>query len=313
LFAAIIIAEALSPLVDRMATKLPRSVAVVIPYLVFLGVIIGASWLVYPTLVSEAEKLVDRGPEVVAQAQAWLDDIDPTGNGRIQDLVTSRMQSASGALASIPFTIVSSVADVILVIGMSLYWLIAKPAARDFALSLVPEPHQQRADDVFRSIGSTIGGYIRATLLDSLIIGVLTYIGLLIIGVDYPLVLAVVAGIGEAIPVVGPLISAVPAVAVAALASPQQALIVVAFYIVLQQFENHALQPNIMRSQTDIPPLLVLFGLFAGGTAYGLLGALIAIPLTGAIKVIVVQVIAPAARKWETNGNASAPRSPEEE
>jgi predicted PurR-regulated permease PerM len=312
LFAAIVIAESLSPLVDRMARKMPRTLAVAIPYLILLGTIAGLGWLVYPTLVSEANRLVERGPELVDQFQAWLDDVDPTGDGRIQELATSRLQSASGALASVPFTIVSSVAEVALVVTMSLYWLIAKPGMRDFFLSLFPEPHRHQADDVLQSLGATIGGFVRATLLDSLIIGILTYVGLLIIGVEYALVLALVAGIGEIVPVVGPIISSIPALAVAALDSPQQMIIVAGFYLVLQQIESNVLQPNIMRSQTDIPPLLVLFSLFVGGAVGGILGALVAIPLAGAIKVVVVQVVAPAIRNWSGANSPSLHSSQEE-
>ncbi|MDQ3548755.1 MAG: AI-2E family transporter, partial [Chloroflexota bacterium] len=79
LFAAIIVAEALSPLIDRMSRRLPRTLAVVVPYAGLLAVIGGGSWLVYPMLVDEAQNLVDQGPELVNQFQAWLEDVDPTG------------------------------------------------------------------------------------------------------------------------------------------------------------------------------------------------------------------------------------------
>ncbi len=298
LFAAIIIAESLSPLVDRMAKRIPRSLAVAIPYLVFLAMIGLSTWLIYPTLVSEAQGLDDRGPELIDQFQSWVDNIDPTGDGRIREWATNALQQGSGTLSNIPFTIVSSVAEVVLVIAMSLYWLIAKPSMREFVLSLLPEAYRENADDTLHSIGTTIGGYVRAQLLAGLVIGSLTYVGLTIIGVDYALVLAVVAGLGEIVPIVGPILSAIPAIAVALLTSPSQAIIVAVFYLVLQQIESNVLQPNLVRNQADIPPLLVLFSLFVGGTVGGILGALVAVPLSGAIKVIVVRVVAPAVRRW---------------
>jgi predicted PurR-regulated permease PerM len=208
------------------------------------------------------------------------------------------LQQASGALSSVPFAIVSSVAEVVLVIAMSLYWLIAKPSMRDFVLSLLPEALRDEADDTLHAIGTTIGGYVRAQLIAGFVIGSLTYVGLTIIGVDYALVLAVVAGLGEVVPIVGPILSAIPAIAVALLTSPTQAIIVAAFYLILQQIESNVLQPNLVRNQADIPPLLVVFSLFVGGTVGGVLGALVAVPLSGAIKVIVVRVVAPAVRRW---------------
>ncbi len=304
LFAAIIIAESLSPLVARMSRRLPRAVAVAIPYLVLLTTIGVGGWLVFPTLVDEAQNLVDQGPELVDQFRTWLDNVDPSGDGRATEFLTSGLQRGSGALTNIPFTVISSVTEVILVLAMSLYWLIAKPSMRSFLISVFPTSRQPDVEDVLGRLGATIGGYVRAQLLAGVVIGILTYIGLLLIGVEYALVLAVIAGFGEVIPIIGPLLSAIPAIAVALLHSPTQALLVAGFFLVLQQIESNLLQPNLVRTQADIPPLLVLFSLFVGGTIGGILGALVAVPLSGAIKVLVVHVLAPAVRHWGNKGES---------
>jgi len=298
LFAAIIIAEALSPLVDLISRKVPRSLAIVMPYLCVLALISGIGWLIYPTLVSEAERLVERGPELVSQVQEWVNRWDPTGDGRITELATSRLGSAAGVLTSLPFTIVSSVVEVVLVIVMSIYWLFAKPGLREFFLSLFPSSRRDSAGSVLEEIGQTIGGYVRAELLTAILIGLITWVGLSLIGVQYALVLALVAAVGELIPVIGPIVSAVPAIAVALLDSPLQALLVLGFFLVLQQVESNILLPNIMHRQAHIPPLLAIFSLFVGGTIGGILGALVAIPLAGALKVITIRVLAPAIRNW---------------
>ena len=309
LFAAIIIAETLSPLITRMAQRVPRTLAVLVPYAALLAVIVGGSWLVYPTLASEADQFVAQAPDLVNQFQAWLEDIDPTGDGRMTDIVTSRLQQGTGALVNVPFTIISSVVEVVLVVAMSVYWLIAKPSMHRLVLSMVPATRRDHADDVMGALGATIGGYVRAQVLAGLVIGALTYVGLWLIGVEYALVLAVIAGFGEVIPIVGPILSAIPAIAVALLDSPTQALMVAAFFIGLQQLESNVLQPNLVKNQADIPPLLVLFSLFVGGTIGGILGALVAVPLAGAIKVLVLRVIVPAIRQWsgadQLTGSAS--------
>lgn len=128
-----------------------------------------------------------------------------------------------------------------------------------------------------------------------------------VIGVQYPLVLALISASSEPIPVIGPIIGAVPALAVALLDSPTQALIVLAFKVGLQQFEGQLLAPNIMRRQTDVPQLLVLFALLAGTAVGGLLGALVAIPLAGALKVVVMRIIAPALRRQLATLHGEAP------
>ena len=312
LFAAIIIAEALSPLVDLISRKLPRSIAIVVPYIVLLAVIIGVGWLVYPSLVSEAERLVEQAPELVNQFRDWVNRWDPTGDGRITEQATSRLSNAAGVLTSLPFTIVSSVVEVVLVIAMSLYWLFAKPDLREFVLSLFPTGRREEARGVLEEMGQTIGGFVRAELLTAIVVGFITWVGLSIIGVQYALVLGLIAALGELIPVVGPFISAIPALAVALLDSPVQALIVLGFFLVLQQIESNILLPNIMHKQADIPPLLAIFSLFVGGTVAGILGALVAIPLAGAIKVIVVRVIAPAIRQWSGADHATDINTQEE-
>ncbi len=131
-----------------------------------------------------------------------------------------------------------------------------------------------------------------------LLVGAATFSGLTVIGVDFPLVLALIAGIAELIPIVGVYIATIPAVAIALIESPTQALMVLGFYVLLQQIESNLLLPALMRHQAGIPALLAVFALFAGEQLAGILGALIAIPLAGALQVLVVRVVAPALRRW---------------
>jgi predicted PurR-regulated permease PerM len=111
-------------------------------------------------------------------------------------------------------------------------------------------------------------------------------------------VLALLAGIGAIVPIVGPILATIPIVGIALLTSPTTALAALIFWVVLQQIETYAIMPNIMSKQADIPPLLVLLAVFAGGGIGGILGALIAIPLSGALRVFILRVIAPGIRRW---------------
>ncbi|MBW3634426.1 MAG: AI-2E family transporter, partial [Chloroflexi bacterium] len=129
-----------------------------------------------------------------------------------------------------------------------------------------------------------------------LLVAVLTYIGLQLIAVPSPLVQAVLAGIGELIPVVGPFLAAVPALAVALATGEANVVVVLAFYIGLQQVESNILIPLIMRGQASIPPLLSLVAFLIGAAVAGIIGALIAIPLFGALRVLTVRLLVPAER-----------------
>ncbi|HUG15087.1 MAG TPA: AI-2E family transporter [Thermomicrobiales bacterium] len=298
LFGAIVIAEAMMPAVDRLAKFMPRVLATLAMYAALIAVFVGIGLLVFPPLVTQAQEVVDRMPELIEDGRDVLNRWDPGGEGRVEEFITSQAQGGAGALASLPLTVVSSVVEVFLVFVMSIYWVIAAPNMRRFLLSLFPEHRRSHAEDVLGEMGSAIGRYVRGTAFNALVVGSIVYVGLLIIGVPYPLVLALLAALGEFVPIAGPIIAGAPAVLLALLESPAHALIVLVFYVVLQQIESNILLPVVMSSQAHVPPLLVLFAIFVGGSIGGILGALIAIPLSGALRVLVIRVIAPAVRAW---------------
>ena len=298
LFAAIAIAEAVSPLVIRLERRMARALAIALVYLVLLVVLGLLGWILVPRLVAQAEDLAINAPLLIERGQNLVDEWDPGGQGRIIAGIERNMARFSGALLSLPFALVSSAVQIVLVLFMSAYWLLSRPALGRFTRSLVPEGLHERLESVLDEVGDSIGGYVRGEVIDAALVGALTFAGLSLIGVDYALVLALLAGLGELIPVVGPIVSAVPALAVAFLDSPGQGFATLAFYVVLQQVESNILLPHTMDKQADVPPLLALVALFAGSGIGGILGALIAIPLAGALKVLVVRVVAPAVRRW---------------
>lgn len=311
LLIAIVIAQVLAPVVGWLERWLPRGIAIVLVYLALMLAVGGLGAIVVPPLVSEGQSLVLNAPELVTRSREWLRGIDPDSAARVSAAVQSAIDRFSDVLLALPFTLFSSAIDVILVVFMSIYWLIATPALSRFALSLFPPRHRRRVNDVLNAMGRTMGGYVRATAINGIIIGVMTYIGLAVIGVQFTLVLAVLAGLGEFLPVLGPILAAIPAIAVALIESPQQAIVVTVFFIALQQLESNLLVPYIMRQQADVPPLLSLFGLLAGSALGGLLGAIVAIPLAGALRIVVVQVLAPAEREWSGAVSEDGPSGPE--
>lgn len=298
---AIVIAQALSPLVSMVEKALPHALAVISVYLglVLLTGLIG--WFLVPLLVGEGQAIVEDTPAVVEQARNWLTTMIPsdgTASNQILNWAETGAERFSNQLLTLPMTVFSSAIDFVVVIFLSAYWLIFTPALRRFTLSLFPEEKRLWVDSVMDEMGATMGGYVRGTLLDGVIIGVLTYIGLMIIGVQYVLLLAVLSGLGELIPVVGPILAAVPAIFVGFIESPQQAGIVLLFFLVLQQAESNLVVPLIMRNQADIPPLLSLVAIVTGAALGGFLAAILAIPIFGALRILIVRVVAPAERDW---------------
>lgn len=298
LFIAIAIAEALAPAVDRLSRVLPHVVSVLLVYLLLIAAFAGIGWLIVPPLVDQAAEVSADAPMLVDETLDWIERRDVVSRDQVVSTLTGQVESLSGQIIGLPLTIASFVLELVLVIAMSIYWQLSRAELRGFVLSLFPSGRRDRVGQVLGDLGSTIGGYLRAETIDAVIVGVLVWIGMSVIGVQYPLVLALVSALGELVPTIGPILSTVPAVLIALLDSPTTAVITLVFFLILQQVESNILLPNIMRNQSDIPPLLVIFALFAGAAVGGILGALVAIPLFGAAKVLVVEVFAPWIRQW---------------
>jgi putative heme transporter len=297
LFAAIAIGEALAPVVDRLEKGMPRTLAVLIVYAAFVATLIAAGWFAWPRIIGQAEQFVAEAPDLAERLPRILREWDPTEDHRLVEAAQQALDQFTGIIVAIPMALISSTVTVGLVIVLSAYWLITAPALGRFTRSLVPPSHSAQFEDVTGELRSSVGGFVRGEVIMAIIVGVLTYAGLTIIGVEYAAVLALVAAIGELIPVVGPILASIPAIIIALFDSPTQALIVAGFYIVLQQVESNVLLPQVMRHTAHVPPLLSVVALFAGAELGGLLGAIVAIPLSGAAKVVAVSVLAPAIRR----------------
>ena len=299
LIISIAIATSMAPLVQRLNLRyrMPRSLAAVLVFLLLILFFIGIGSVLIPGLVGQAGALAERVPSIIDLVSAWLDRLNIVDQSSIVDSLLSQAGSFSTNLVTLPFKIFSSLFDILLILFIALYWLILMPSMRAFALSLFQERRQEHIGGILADMGQAMGGYVRGTLINAVVVGLLTFIGLLVIGVDYAGVLGVLAGVLEIIPILGPLIAGVIIVAFALLESPTIALIALVYVLVMQQVESNVLVPNIMRREADVSPLIVLIAVYVGGTLGGLTWALASIPLVAALTVFVKQVIAPAIRK----------------
>ena len=302
------LAAALAPVVNWLERWMSRTLATVLVYVLLALILVGLGWIVFPVLIDQAGQMIERVPELVDQAQAWLEQRLPTPAGSTLDTLLSQVTNIASLIISLPFEISSSVLDIFLVTFLSLYALIIAPEAQTFTLSLFPAEDRSHISDLIHSIAHAMGGYIRGATISGAVIGTVSYLGLLIIGVNFPLVLGIIAGVLEFIPVIGPLIAGSLMVLIAFLEAPIKALITVVFAVALGQLEGNIIAPNVMHPQTNISPLMTLFSIFAGWSIGGVLGALIAIPITAALHVLVVQLIAPAIRRQ----TGAAPQQSEE-
>jgi predicted PurR-regulated permease PerM len=297
LIIAITVAEALEPLITRLERRMRRPLAVGVVILGLVACAALAAWLVVPSVIEQGEGLVARLPQMVASVQEWLRQADIASHGEVSRVVSSGATDATHQLVAIPGQLLSMLTDVVVVAFLALYWMAGSPSMREFLLSLVPGHRRDWLRRLLHNVGQAMGGYVRGAAINAVIMGVLAAIGLSIIGVNDPLALGVITALGEPFPYVGPIAAAVPVVLVALVQSPTKALIALGFYCVLQEFEGHVLTPNIMERQTSMPQTLVIFAIVVGAALGGLLGVIVALPLSAGLRVFTLEVIVPAIRR----------------
>lgn len=308
LILAITIGEALEPIVARLQRRMRRSLAIALVYLTLLVSAGLAGWLLMPELVSQAREIGKQLPALFERGQALIARWDQAAGGAAGRAATARMGEMGGAVVALPLKAFTVALEMLLVVFLSAYWLLGGPALRGFFLSLVPSHSRARTAAVLEEMGDAMGGYVRGAAISAVIMGVLAWLGLLLVGVDYALALGALTTLGEPIPYIGPIVVGGMVVLVALAQSPTKALLALGLYTLLQQLESNFIAPNVLSRETRTSQALVIFALLAGAAVGGLLGAIVAIPLAGALQVLVLRVIAPAVRrKTGADGTAEDP------
>lgn len=298
LLAAIIVAITVAPLVDWLGRWLPRLVSVLVVYFSLVLILVAFGLVLVPPVVSQLSSIVEDLPDHYREAQIWM----ATEFGiNVQDdmgQIASIAEPLANYLIGLPRTFIGVGAEFLVGFFVSLYWVHSMPRLKAFVISLFPPKHKSEADQVISRVAQRMGGYMRGVLVTGIAVGTTVYIGLMILGLQYALLLALLAFLGEFFPNVGPILAGAPAVAIAFFESPSLALIVLLFYVVIQQIESYILMPFIMmHSHAHIPPLVTTFAVFTGFLVGGVLWAILSIPLSGAILTVVTDVIAPAVRQ----------------
>jgi predicted PurR-regulated permease PerM len=309
-FISLFFALALNPAVEwlqRRGVK-SRGSATAITFVIALAVIVAIGFTFIPTLVNQVNDFVQKLP-------SYVHDVTH-GGGRLGFLETKyhiqeRIESAvkkggaskvlgfSGVALAVAKSVISIVVATITIAFMTYFMLLEGPAWVDRFYGLLPEGSQPRWRQVGRDIYRTVGGYVTGNLLISVIAGGLTTIVLLIMGVPFAIALGLIVAILDLIPLAGATIAAILIGVVAFLHSIVAGIVVVVFFIVYQQVENHLLQPLVYGRTVQLSPLVVLISVLVGAELGGILGALGAIPVAGSIQVIVNDYLAHRGERQE--------------
>ena len=296
---ALILATGLNPLVKQFQRRrVPASVAVLIIYLFLLLALFGFGALVVPPVVDQTQDVIRSIPRYEQQMFVTIRDLQerfPFLSPLDQQLATG-MQGFGGQFGmvlgqatqvlSVAASIGGGVLTAVLVLLIAFYFLIDGDHILGYLLSFLPPHRRIRARHIADRMGERMGGWLLGQIVLCLAIGVFCYIGLRIIGVPGAVALAVVAGFGEIVPMLGPIISAVPAIGLGLTQSPGHAVAVAVLYLVVQQLENNVLVPRIMGQALQLHPLAVIVSLLVGGALLGIVGAIVAIPVAAALAVL---------------------------
>ena len=316
IFVAIFLALALNPAVEALQRRgvARRGLAVTI---VFVGAILAIAALgatIIPIIVSQVNDFVDAVPGYVEDLSAGR---GPLGflereyqiTERVREAIAeggaSRLLGISGTALAVTKGVVTAVIATVTIAFLTLFMLLEGPAWVERFYSLLPAEHQPRWRRIGYDIYRTIGGYVTGNLAISLIAGITSTTVLLALGVPYAVALGLVVAILDLVPLAGATIAAILVTTVAFLDSSTSGIIVLIFFVVYQQLENHVLQPVVYGRTVQLSPLAVLIAVLIGAQLAGVVGALAAIPVAGGVQVLLVE--------WLTHRRAKgrAPAQPD--
>lgn len=294
IFVSVIIAAALSPLVDKLSkSKIPRVVSVIMIYLVLLAVLSGLVYFVVPPMIVQLKQLAEMLPSYLKTFNSIIVSLRDVGNNGWLNASQESLNSLSNFLGSFINNIFtttigffSGAAALAMIFILTLYFILDENGIKKFFVSLVPLKQKTRIISIANKIGIKLGAWLRGQIILAITIGVLVYIGLTLMHIPYALTLAILAGVLEIIPIIGPIISAVPAILIAFTISPSTALMVTIFYIIVQELENKLLVPKVMQYAVGLNPITIIIIILIGAKLMGILGMLLAVPVTSVVYVI---------------------------
>ena len=296
---AAFLAMAVNPLVDRLQNRIgmARGWAAAIVYVAVIAAIAAIGFSFIPTLVTQVNALAEAVPGYIKDLTAGRGKLGFLETKyhiveRVKEQVSAggagKVFGLSGIAVTVTKSIFSTVAAIVTITFLTFFMILEGPAWMERVYGLLPEESQPRWRKVGNDVYRTVGGYVSGNLLISLIAGVASFAVLYALSVPYAVALALIVALLDLIPLAGATIAAVVVCTVAFLHTTTAGIVLAIFFVIYQQLENHFLQPVIYGRTVRLSPLAVLVAVLVGAELAGVLGALGAIPVAGAIQVLII-------------------------
>lgn len=291
----VLVAIPLSAFADRCERSgVPRAFGAFIGLVGFLAVVAGLLALLIPPFVDEVESFVDDVPEIVDDLGEDLHDLTGADSGEIGDEVQDFLQGfvddpekLIGPITSIGLGLAGVLGALILML-VTAFFMAANPRPLvDAAISLVPPPHRDRARQIGDRLRASWIGWMQGLAIDMTVTGVLLYIGFTLIDLDFAILWAVLAALFTVVPYYGAFASGLPAVLFALADSPGKALLTLAIYLGVQQFESNITIPVVMARTVKLHPAVIAIGVIVVGQLFGAVGLIVSVPILAAIVILV--------------------------
>ncbi|HVV15252.1 MAG TPA: AI-2E family transporter [Candidatus Paceibacterota bacterium] len=292
---AVIIASAMEPGVHAFVRRgVPRVLGVIIMYLTVASVFFGVLFLFIPPVLSDLATFLATLPQTLVSLNIsdvthgllpWGSVADTVSSAQLLQNVSSALGDSAGGAFSTLSSIFGGLTSFVLIVVFSFYFSVQETGVDDFLRVVTPVSEQAYVLHLWKRSQEKIGKWMQGQLILALIVGVLLYLGLTILGVPHALLLAILAGMFELIPVFGQFLAAVPAIAIGfSVGGVTESLLIVGLYMLVQQFEAHLIYPVVVKKVVGVPPLMVILALLIGFKLFGFLGVLLSVPIAAAIQ-----------------------------
>lgn len=282
LFAALLLTAILNPIVVRLSKmKIPKTISILVSYIIIFGLFAFAIGVLLPPLLEQTTNLANNLPK-------YLNDsgIIKYTNGDIVKEIVSQLSSLPGQIIKAGFSFFANVINVLTVLIFAFYLLLVRDQFDGNIENIFGKDKSFKISKLINSLETRLGGWARGQLLLMFTVGITSYLGFVLLGIPYALPLALLAGIFEIIPYLGPIIASIPAIILGYSISPFVGGAAVGLTILIQQLENYILVPKIMEKSTGVSPIVTLVSLAIGAKLAGITGMIISIPI-----VIIIQTL----------------------